>query len=515
VEHANGRPKALIIGIDGGSFDIIDGLVSAGGLPSLAGLLRRGVSARTTCTWPAHTAPGWSSFVSACHPGGHGIYHFFDTQDPEYGAMVRQADDLGRSCAWDWLARQGYTLGLINIPMSHPPRDLPGYQITWPLAQTLRYCRPPDLLAGLTRAGAHFQPDLATMFRGDLGYIEQAKANVRARVRSASLLMRERPTDVVMVVFTEVDRVCHHYWHFWDAGHPRHEHAPAGTGWETSVERIYEAVDAAIGELLDQVGDDTTVVVVSDHGLGVGRHEVAINTVLESAGLLATRPRQQAGRASQASWFAGEDREVDFSRTRVYTPVPGCFGLNANVAGRQRDGIAEDRDTLLNEAVSVLSSLELPGGGPAFSAIVPREVCYQGPHLTSAPDLLLIPSDESVVVTSGIGADAWGPSWQTGLHRYSGMWLQASPRVRQQRLPGAVPLVDLMPTLLADLGASWPSNVHGSPLLAAFNADLALPGDGTYLEQDGPEPGSAELAGQASRVEDAYTALRLREMGYI
>jgi predicted AlkP superfamily phosphohydrolase/phosphomutase len=516
VAHPNERIRTLIVGIDGGSFDIIDPLISAGCLPALAGLLSRGVSARTTCTWPAHTAPGWSSFVTACRPGGHGIYQFYDTQDPGYGAVIRQATDLGRSSAWDWLARAGYTLGLINIPMSHPPRNLPGYQITWPLEQTLRYCRPAGLLTELARAGAHVQPDLATMFRGDLSYINQAEANVKARTRSASVLMRHRPTDVVMVVFTEVDRVCHHYWHFCDPGHPRHEVAPRASGWQSAIARIYRAIDAAIGELLCQVDDDTIVVIASDHGLGTGRYELNINVALESAGLLVTRPvpRQRAGPPGQASWFIGEEREVDFARTTLYCPVPGSFGLNANVAGRQRDGIVSDRDAVLAEAESVLASIELPGGGSAFSAIMPREVSYPGPHVGSAPDLLLIPADESIVVGAGIGCDAWQPSWQTGLHRYSGMWMQVSPRVRAGRLSEPVPIVDLIPTLLADLGVGWPSSVHGKPVLDAFAREAVPTTAQTYAELEAWRAPAAREE-HVSRAEDAYTAQRLREMGYI
>ncbi|MGJ3560821.1 hypothetical protein ACR6C2_30020 [Streptomyces sp. INA 01156] len=71
--------------------------------------------------------------------------------------------------------------------MSHPQADLPGYQITWPLERTLRHCRPDSLLRELAAAKAHFQSDLATMFRGDMGYLEQAERNVEARsVRCAT-----------------------------------------------------------------------------------------------------------------------------------------------------------------------------------------------------------------------------------------------------------------------------------------------------------------------------------------
>ena len=510
------RPKALIIGIDGGGFDIVDPLVASGALPNLAGLLERAASAPTTCTWPAHTAPGWSSFVSATNPGGHGIYQFYDTQDPGYGAVLRQAGDLGRSCVWDWLAGQGYTLGLINLPMSHPPRDLPGYQITWPLAQTLRYCRPAGLLTELARNGAHFQSDLATMFRGDLGYLDEALANVAARVRSAVYLMRQQPADVVMIVFTEADRVCHHYWHFCDTGHPRHEDPPAETGWDRAIERVYGAIDEAIGELVSEVDEDTTVVVVSDHGLGTGRYELAVNQLLAEAGLLVSAPPadrrddsdDRSGRV--ASWFSEPDREVDFTRTSVYSPTPGCYGLNVNLAGRQREGIVTDKEAVLAEAAELMSGLRLPDTGAAvFRAVVPREVSYPGPHLESAPDLLLIPRDESVIVTTALGGDLWRPSWQTGLHRYRGMWLHASPRVRPGRLAGTVPLVDLVPTLLADLGAGWPANVHGLPVLAALRPELDIP---PHLDDVGQPAPARETA---SKTEDTFVSDRLREMGYI
>jgi predicted AlkP superfamily phosphohydrolase/phosphomutase len=511
-ESAVYHPKALIIGIDGGGFDIVDPMVAAGALPNLARLLRRGSSAATTCTWPAHTAPGWSSFVSASNPGGHGIYQFYDTQDRNYGAVIRRADDLGRSSVWDWLAAQGYTLGLINIPMSHPPQDRPGYQITWPLIQTLRYSRPASLLSELSRTGLHFKPDLATMFRGDLNYLDEALANVVVRAQSAIHLMRQRPTDVVMIVFTEADRVCHHYWHFCDTGHPRHEDPPAESGWDQAIGRIYGAIDVAIGELVAEVTDDTSVVVVSDHGLGTGQHELAVHQLLEQAGLLVTAPPGEPD-GQVASWFSETDRRVDFTRTAVYSPTPGCYGLNVNLAGRQCDGTvsADDKQTVLAQAADLMSSQRLPDGEPVFRAVVPREVGYPGPHTESAPDLLLIPRDESVMVTTALGGELWRPSWQTGLHRYRGMWIHASPRIIPGRLAGTLPLIDLIPTLLTDLGASWPANVHGQPVRAVFSADLPEPG---HLPDDGPfRPAAGGAA--ASCTEDSYVSERLREMGYI
>jgi predicted AlkP superfamily phosphohydrolase/phosphomutase len=515
MPNAHPSPRALIIGIDGGDFAAIDPLVERGLLPNIGDLLRRGASARTMCTWPAHTAPGWSTFVSACNPGGHGIYQFFDTQDRNYGATVSTAEALGRSSVWDWLAAQGYTLGLVNIPMSHPPADLPGYQVTWPLEHTTRYCRPRTLLAELARNNAHFQSDLATMFSGDYAYYDQARANVTARAASMRYLMRKYPTDVAMIVFTEVDRVGHHYWHYFDPDHPRHEHPPKESGWDEALRRTYQAVDEAIGELLALVDEDTIVVLVSDHGLGVGRYAFSVHRVLEDAGLLTTLPSEE--NPGTASWFTGAGRTVDFARTRVYMPVPGSYGLNLNLRGRQRDGIVDEseRNWLCNEVAELLLKVELPGGGKVVRDVIPREVAYSGPHTESAPDILVVPADESVLLVPDLDIPIWKPSWQTGLHRFAGMWAQVSPNTRPGRLSSPIGLTSAIPTLLADLGARWPVSVHGTPADGALLSDVDIPEPDPALDGAEPRLRARSIVPDSQSTEDEYTSNRLREMGYI
>jgi predicted AlkP superfamily phosphohydrolase/phosphomutase len=514
MTNSHPSPRVMIIGIDGGSFDIIDPLISDGLLPNIEGLLRRAASAATTCTWPAHTAPGWSTFVTACQPGGHGIYQFFDTQHPGYAASITTSARLGRSSVWDWLAAQDYTLGLVNIPMSHPPRNLPGYQITWPLENSVHYCSPRTLLGDMARHGAHFQSDLATMFRGDYGYLDEAVANVAARSRSISYLLRSRAVDVVMAVFTEADRVGHHYWHYADPAHPRYEAAPYGTGWDEAITRIYRAIDTAIGEITRLLDDDTIIVLVSDHGLGTGRHALSVHTLLEQAGLLSTR--RPAGHGTEASWFSGDGRAVDFSRTRVYLPVPGSYGLNINLRGRQRDGIvpAAERERLRDEVAGLMREVRLPDGGKAFRDVVPRELAYPGPHTEAAPDLVLIPQDESMIVVPDLSGELWAPSWQTGLHRHTGMWAQISPNVMPGRLDGPISLASAVPTLLTELGARWPDTVHGRPVLDALTSGIDPPAVASGLDQT-DEPYLDASAHAESDAEEEFTSQRLREMGYI
>ncbi|MFE5121593.1 alkaline phosphatase family protein [Streptomyces sp. NPDC056669] len=510
-------PKAVVLGIDGGSLDLIEPLVAEGALPVLGRLLADSAHGPTTTTWPAHTAPGWSTFVTARRPGGHGIYQFFDTQDPVYGDRLVGTGDYGCDTAWEWFARQGWSVGLVNVPMSHPPRQVPGYQLTWPLARTLRYSEPPGLLGELARAGAGFKADIAAMFRGDLSYAEAAVEHVRARGRTIQYVLRERPVDVFMAVITEIDRICHHYWHFADACHDRHT-LPDRQEWADAIRATYVAIDEVFGEILDVVGDETPVMLLSDHGFGPGRYNVAVNAVLAEAGLLATRPAATPPAAGDglADWFRADGREVDFTRTRAYMPTPGCYAVNVNLAGRQRDGVVTDPGPVLAEAAELLLGLRAPDTGePVFAAALPRADAYPGPMTHAAPDLLLIPADEGVLASPAISGPLWRPSEQTGMHRYLGMWALRGTSLAPGRRTAPVALADLMPTLLAEAGLTFPAAVHGRPL--QWDGRDGADGGRAFLAPG--ETASAVASGGAEETarlsEEDLTAKALGAMGYL
>ncbi len=501
------KPRCFIFGIDGGTFDIIDPLVAQGRLPTLAALMREGASARTACTWPPHTGPGWASFVSAGLPGYHGIYQFFDTQDRAYRARIVGSGDFGCPTAWDCFSAAGWTLGLVNIPMSHPQRRLPGYQITWPLSNTLRYCEPPSLLAELAQAGAHFLSDLATMYRGEPDYIDRALRNIDQRVRSLKFLLENHPTDLVMAVLTEVDRVCHHYWHYRDPSHPKYVEGPPA--YANAIERIHQAVDDALAELLPLLPDDCAVVVASDHGFGPGRESFAVQRWLEQAGWLTTHAAEPGGGAPLASWFSQGGRQIDWARTRLYMPVPGCYGINVNLKGRQQCGTVspQDFDSVVDEAIALLADVRLPSTSTrAFARVVRREHAYSGPWAPKSPDILMVPADEALMVNGALDGPLWSWSYQTGLHRYEGMWIHRSPRVAAGRLSQRIGLIDLLPTALADAGVDPLASMPGTAVHSVFSSP-----DGGRC---GPAGSGPHVASDAD-LETEILTVRLRELGYL
>lgn len=501
--------KAFIFGLDGGSWDVLGPLIAAGDLPTFAQLRDESAAARTVTTWPAHTAPGWASFANACMPGKHGIYQFFDTQEAGYRGRIVGSHDAGTSTCWEWAARHNLRCGLVNIPMSHPPVPLPGYQITWPLKQTTRYCSPPELLSELARAGNYLQADLATMYRGDLSYIESAVTFVAQRMRTARHLLANREVDIFSIVLTEADRVCHHYWHFSDPSHPLYDDQ-APKLYREAIRTILRSIDAELGETLKLLPDDCSVIVASDHGFGPGHRSLAANRVLKDAGLLVS----EAGapfRSDVASWFSEGGTTIDWDRTKAYMPVPGSYGINLNLAGRQTKGnvTAADATHVLNDIVAAFASVRVPETDElAFARVIRREEAYPGPMMKEAPDLLLIPADERLMVTPSF-KDQWTWSYQTGLHRHEGMWMQRSPRTRSGWLPDRVRLIDVLPTMLEDLGLDTVGAFQGEAVSSVFSHSRVMD-----VAEYKNTPYGAPYAGEED-LEVADLTERLKAMGYL
>lgn len=86
-----------------------------------------------------------------------------------------------------------------------------------------------------------------------------------------------------MVYFFATDLVQHSFWHYMDESHPQYQ---KNSEFDAIFE-IYKEVDKSIGELLNAIDrDETTVIIVSDHGFGPNYYYVNITRWLQEFGLL-------------------------------------------------------------------------------------------------------------------------------------------------------------------------------------------------------------------------------------
>jgi predicted AlkP superfamily phosphohydrolase/phosphomutase len=280
-------------------------------------------------------------------------------------------------------------------------------------------------------------------------------------------------SDLVVFVSESTDRVQHMFWRFIDQTHPMYSAAEAAR-YGDAIERVYRRCDELVGQVLQKVGPDTLVMVLSDHGFHSFRQAVNLNSVLVQEGFLAREGEQAADRKRDEAFLGGQFWQgVDWSRSRAYSL--GLGQIYFNLRGREAQGIVEPGDDytrLADELSAKLLALTDPAtGARVVSAVYRKKDVFWGPYLDTAPDLQV-----------GF-ADGYRVSWQTSLggsppglvypnmRKWSGDHCSFDYRsipgvlITGRRLDAADPrIIDMAPTVLKYFGLPIPKEMDGAPL---------------------------------------------------
>ena len=124
--------KTFVIGLDGGTFDLLLPLMEQGLLPTLKSAMQRGAWGRLNSTIPPFTATAWSSFITGQNAGKHGILSFQERDAFNYdlvgsGFLNATHHEL---TLWEVLSQLGQTVGVVNVPFTYPIRPVNGYMIS-------------------------------------------------------------------------------------------------------------------------------------------------------------------------------------------------------------------------------------------------------------------------------------------------------------------------------------------------------------------------------------------------
>ena len=114
---------------------------------------------------------------------------------------------------------------------------------------------------------------------------------------------------MVVCVFDGPDRIQHMFWRFLEEDHP----AMRGqdNGHANSIRDMYVRMDDLVGRTMAEVGKESTLIVMSDHGFTSFRRGFDLNAWLMSHGYL----KLKDGALSSNKIYLSE---VDWSQTRAY-----------------------------------------------------------------------------------------------------------------------------------------------------------------------------------------------------
>lgn len=547
--------RLLIVGLDGGTFDVIAPLCREGRLPTFQRLVAAGASGHLESTVPPITPPAFASLLTGCNPGKHGVFDFYGREPGGYNPTPNNGASIKAETLPRILSRHGRRVGSVNVPMTYPPALVNGFIVTdFMTPPGAPYTYPADLQAELDAMGYKIELDQWYRRGHELEMMEAIVSLLRLQERAVRKLMTEREWDLLAVVFRATDLAQHYFWRFMDPGHPHYtpeEHRKYGQ----LIARAYEECDAAIARLMETAGPDTNVLVVSDHGFGRETKMVHLSNWLHrlgylrfnqsplgrlkkltfDLGLTADNVMNTLGRLGIEKIFTRASREtksrifkslflnygdIDWSATRAYSR--GQIGqVFLNVRGREPEGIVDPGQeyyALRAEIVERLLEMKDPDTGQHMvDQVHLKEEVFTGSHTDEGPDIVIDWRDMEYwafdVLAGGRKIVAPNLRTRSGGHRMNGIVLGAGPDLAAgKRLEGAR-IIDIAPTALHLLGLPVPSHMDGRVLLEAFaegSRPAATPV--SYETTNGSKPG--ESTGYTAE-QEAKVKERLRQLGYL
>jgi predicted AlkP superfamily phosphohydrolase/phosphomutase len=536
-------PRLLIIGLDGGTWDVFGPLCDLGEMPNLARLREQGAWGLLQSTQPPFTAPAWTSFLTGVNPGRHGILGFWHKPADPAASLRHEgrpvhAADLALPTVWDYCQAAGRKVGMINVPLTYPLRPLDGFAIagmlTPPGATDWTY--PPELRDALEDYIIELEgPQLAAEPSELLATITHM---TERRGFHTLRLMQSRPWDVLMVVFTGTDRLFHYFWHYLRPGADVRD---LNLTVSAQLSAYFHLLDSIIGSLVRSAGRQAHVIVMSDHGFGpAARHWVHLNHWLLESGLLHLR----GGSGSwlhrlrqKAPWLRHVARRllptgmlevvrrqehladaIDWEHTLAWAEplYNNVAGIYLHRADRFAQGAVSPAavEGLRRRLMAAAHELTVPGTGARLvQDIRPREAVYNGPHVVAFPDLILtLDPDYAAVPTLGTGLITPIPRLiRTGDHRPEGLFLVWGPQVRPGLLTEAVHILDLPPTLLHLLNLPIPTAMEGRVVTTALQEGYLVLHPPRYGPTLPPPPPPHDL----TPAETATLTAQLRGLGYL
>ncbi len=535
-DSSTGSVDTLFVGLDAACPRILDPLMDAGAVPTLQRIFDDGASDTLESQVPPWTASAWPSLYTGVNPGKHGVFGFLAFDG--YDWSVVDGSDVREWSLWETLDRRGKSSVVVNAPVTNPPPEIDGAVVPGYVAPDAPPTHPDGVLDDLREEFGEYRvyPD-ADGADGDALVAEYRRL---AELRGAAFchLADRFDPDFGFVQFQVTDTVLHEF-----------------PGDVDRAADVYAAVDDAIADVLDAC-DPTTVVVASDHGMGPYTTRFRVNEFLRDRGYISaikggdgmpqwstirdsdlrtngsgpglaaravalaaklgvTSQRvgsalDRVGLVDAAMRFVPDDavragsEQVDFPASRAYVRNRTESGVRVNLKGREPNGVVpQDRyEVVRTDLVDHLSGATAPDGRPVFDEVARREEYFDGPYVEAAPDVIAVPRNFDVYLTTWLLGDHFEepdePTWD---HTLDGVFAAAGDGVDPDADLSDAHLFDVAPTVLAALGVPASERMDGDPLPVVDPA-----GTTSYPEYDRDAGDGTADAG----VED-----RLSTLGYI
>ncbi len=290
--------KVLLLGWDAADWEVIHPLIEEGKMPALKFLIENGVSGNLATLEPVFSPMLWTSIATGKRADKHGVHGF---TEPDYkNGGVRPVGNYSRITAaiWNILTQENLKSNIVGWWPSHPAEKINGVMVSnfyqraikplgekWPLAPGTVY--PKTLAKEMADLRMHpgelsyqhllpFVPNAEKIDQEKdkrLGSVGKILAEAASIHNAGTWLVENTEWDFTAIYFDNIDHFCHGFMKY---------HPPKLRGikedqyelFKNVVTTAYQYHDMMLGRILNLTDEETTIVLVSDHGFQSGKNRL-------------------------------------------------------------------------------------------------------------------------------------------------------------------------------------------------------------------------------------------------
>ena len=473
-------------------------------LPTLWRLRQQGTQIASHSVFPPDSPTACASLYTGLNPARHGVTYFLDPLE-KAGTLALQEADNSTICGktfWDLAGQAGKRVYLQFPYLGYPVWPVNGIMLGRASIKDVLQTFPASLAGEHSLAGLNQVRGFPGRKSQLAGYVAAQRRLVLREMEFAKEMLGTENWDLFFVYSGVMDTIHHYFWKYQDESDPGY---PGASPFSSVLSDFYRLYDRFIGEILDWVGPETSVVLASDHGHGRRPFRLMqLNELLRQQGLLVAKSRSGAQGNTMVLTENLKRKMISFvsdhglgnpaaallrrfpSARRIYTNPPSidwqktvaCTSDLSGIKSYYYGGVRVLQDNLQGRSyeevrqkvISALQECQDPDNGAKLAKwVCRREDLYQGQRIDKFPDVVFELDEKWGVgwtVNTGLFGSSISHNLVPGSHKIHSPIFFVKDAGGRKAPKREANVMDTAPTVLDLLGVTTDTAFDGQSIFA-------------------------------------------------
>ncbi len=460
--------KVFVLGIDGAFPEYIFG-EWLDELPNIKKLKEKGVYAKLNSTIPPLSATAWTSIVTGKSPPDTGIFEYLYRKNNSYDNFhVITSRNIKEKTIWQIASEANKKSAVSYMLVTWPIKPFNGWMISDSLLGHSKdnndSIHPEELKQEIESFLGEIPPQDVSHFR-DLNkeeIIKEVYSLSEKHFKLMRYLIKNKNWDLFFGLSGLSDRMNHSFWKYTDKEHRKYE---KDSKFKDTLKDFYKFVDKNLGELIELLDKDTTIIVLSDHGITRMHTRINLTDWLIKEGYMVLKTPLK-----EKTEFKPE--LVNWKNTKAFAIGAYEGQIFINKKNREPEGIVneEEYDYLISELSEKLKQIKGEKEEKLNTKIFNKKQDFQGKYQEIAPDMIIYFDDlqygcnTTLVGNETLYSEQTARGSDDACHSRQGIFIMVNKgngNKNKNKNLGEIEAIDVAPTILNQLGIKIPEDMKG------------------------------------------------------